>query len=193
MMKQNNIRVILLLVMGVLLGGCAAERQQASSTTTSVRATPTVAASAPAASAASDAPAVTVTTTAGDALPTYYWPASLPAQLKVDSGASEVGETGYFLQTTLAGDRRIIVAAGTAIEQHNVLEPSDVLSKMVSVRGHQGRVLSNGKGFNVFWEEAGTQYAVLGTGVNLDELLRVAEALERVDVDQLRQRIQQTS
>lgn len=190
-MKQNSVHGILLLGIGLLLGGCATERQQVSGMTPPLRTTPTVAASVPAEVTASDAP--TVTTTAGNALSTYYWPASLPAQLEVDPGTSEVSETGYFLQTTMAGDRRIIVAAGTAIKQHNVLEPSDVLSKVISVHGHQGRVLSNGKGFNVFWEEAGTRYAVLGTGMGLDEVVGVAEALERVDIDQLRQRIEPTS
>ncbi len=90
----------------------------------------------------------------------------------------------------MAGARRIIVAAGTAIEQHNVLEPTNVLSKAMLVRGHEGRALSNGNGFNVFWEEAGTQYAVLGIGMGLDEVVSVAEALERTDLDELRQCIQ---
>lgn len=126
----------------------------------------------------------------GSTFVVYYWPTRLPPGLIVDPALSEIRETGYFLPTTTERGQRIVITAGTSIEQHNVLGPSDVASEAMAVRGQEGRVLSNGNGYSMFWQEAGINYAVVGTGMALHEIGGVAEALEPVSQQEMRQRFQ---
>lgn len=176
--------MIILVTMSCILSACDSDRRQA----INIQSDASTALTTPSITPAKQATSTEIVQQAVP-LAVYYWPTSLPSALKIDSEASYVDEKGYFLKTTSTQGQTIFVVAGTSIEDENVLVPADVESKDIQVRGFQGWILNNGNGYSIFWEESDVLYGVLGTGMASREILTVAEELERVDFELVRQRL----
>jgi hypothetical protein len=106
----------------------------------------------------------------------YYWPSYVPPDLSTWPEGSYATETMWVLQLAQPHATGPDLTIGGNVSGG---APGSKL-KDITLRGFPGAVFASGSGYAVLWTEQGKPYSVAGNR-DLEEILRIAEGLERID------------
>jgi hypothetical protein len=110
----------------------------------------------------------------------YFWPVSLPSDMKLNSQNSFFSDGGYRIVFDKAEPGTTIVLwAGKEADRYPYC---DGQAKSDQIRGVQGcSSMGTGAGAGIEWMENGVHYVVGGFGNSMEAIIQFAESLESVD------------
>src|SRR5262249_55220044 len=122
----------------------------------------------------------------------YLWPTYLPPAMRPSPGESrvardnEVGEhgLGFFIVTLNAGDQKLVVGGGD-LQDALPLAGSE---QPITVGKRAGKLVTSGEQRQIIFEVPKGRLFIYSRGLSEEELLRVAESLQPIDLHDLRDR-----
>lgn len=124
----------------------------------------------------------------------YLWPAYLPEGMQLATQESRVAQEGEigkdnlgFFLITFSGDggKRKLSLGGGAVEAFKL----EGEKKEVQIAGRPATLITQEQQHLVLLQAPRGTLFVLGAGLNVDEVLKVAESLEPTDVRTIRQKL----
>lgn len=150
----------------------------------------------PTATTAPSEPIPTAATT-GDAQPTlppvefsYLWPTYIPPGMTISPKESRVQQenelardnTGFFILTFNGLQKKLVLGGGAT----DVL-PLTGETRRLEVKGHEAELITNGQQRQLVFVTSTGSLFVYGSNISEEELLRVAEGLQPIDLEVLRE------
>ena len=122
----------------------------------------------------------------------YLWPAYLPPGMQLSPAESRVaregelgeGGIGFFIVTFEAGKQKLVIGGG-ATETFAIAGEE----RRITVGPRQATLTTSGDLRQLVFDVPQGRLFVFGSGVSQEELLRVAESLQPIDVQELRKRV----
>lgn len=122
----------------------------------------------------------------------YLWPAYIPEAMQLSPDESRVAQSGEvganslgFYLVTFNGEAQKLVIGGGSIEHF----PIGGVERRITVGSRTATFTSDGEQRQIVFDQAIGQLFVYGFGVGEEELLRVAESLQLVALNELQQRV----
>lgn len=142
---------------------------------------PTLAPATPTAPRATPAPEPTI----------YLWPSYLPAGMQPApqesrvsrEGELGVGELGFYIITLNSGAQKLTIGGGGL----SAALPLAGSERSLTIGGRTGTLITNGEQREIIFDQARGLLFVYSFGLSEEELLRVAESLQPIDVGRLRE------
>jgi hypothetical protein len=121
----------------------------------------------------------------------YYWP-ELPQGMVIDTTRSSADETGFTLALIDPSDPQRTLDYYGGPGTPAMARPSAVGSEPIEINGQPGTRFSTGAGTSLHWDENGQPFRISGF-FDRDEMLRIVDQAEALDLDQWLQRLAQNA
>ena len=108
-------------------------------------------------------------------------PAAQESRVSAENELGE-GDLGFYLITLNGGGKKLAIGGGGLRDAL----PLSGDTRAITAGGRAGRLIGNGEQREIIFDVARGKLFVYGFGVSEDELLRVAESLQPIDVRALR-------